>query len=321
MTRQDESLQLAEDLLKDVELAETSTSRRVLKAMRLARLARNSEAQVWLGYEINGVTGNDSGRRWMSITKRWTDEANEKGYWSSSAHIESTRDATQTALVGHSAQASLSGDYVALAMNSRAQQINNASKVIASLGQVLSAVDAQIYQFAAKTYAELKFSELQATLFEQSRAAVDSRLSGMTGDALKAIDSVAERLGTDDPTAVSQAMTTCRQLIDAVADHVFPARDEPYDVGGGRLLEVKADKVKNRLNAYVHERGVSGGRAARIGNNLNHVYDRVSASVHKTDVVSGHEARYLFLSTYMVLGEVLTLDHAELREMAGTDHA
>lgn len=309
MSRQEEALRLAEDLVTDVELGQTSTARRVLKASRLARLTNDDEALAWLRYELNGVPGNEAGRKWMDQTQRWIDKKEDKGYWGSAASIEGSRDAQQAAMAGHSAPMNLAGEWANVTMSKRSAQINQAAASLIYLNRALSAIDNKVYRFAADTYARLKFSEVQASLFDDARRSVDIALSGMTGSSLKMIESVAERLGSDDASAVSQAMTTCRQLIDAVADHVFPPSGTPYSVGD-RELEVTADKVKNRINAYIHECGVVGSRAERLGKALNIVSDRVSAAVHNPNTVSGHEARYLFLSTYMLLGEILTIGSA-----------
>jgi hypothetical protein len=115
----------------------------------------------------------------------------------------------------------------------------------------------------------------------------------MAGSALKKIESINERLGTNEDEAISQAMSTCRRLIDAVADDVFPARDEPYDLNGQKR-DVKQNNVLNRINAYLHSVGVTGGRATRLRRSLEDIYGRVSKGVH--DDVNGHEARYLFLT-------------------------
>jgi len=308
VSRQEEALSLAEDLVTDVELGQTSTARRVLKASRLARLTNDHEALAWLRYELDGVPGDEAGRRWMDQTQRWIE--NDKGYWGSAASIEGSRDAQQAAMAGHSAPMNLAGEWANVTMSKRSAQINQAAASLIYLNRALSAIDNKVYRFAADTYARLKFSEIQASLFDEARRSVDIALSGMTGSSLKMIESVAERLGSDDASAVSQAMTTCRQLIDAVADHVFPPSCTPYSIGD-RELEVTADKGKNRINAYIHECGVLGSRAERLGKTLNIVSDRVSAAVHNPDTVSGHEARYLFLGTYMLLGEILTIGHKE----------
>lgn len=302
--RQQEALRLAEALLTDIEMSETSTSKRVMKALRLSRLARDDAAQEWLGFEINGVPSSDGGVAWMTRTRRWTDREEKKGYWAPAASLEATRDASQGALNAFSGSVSLSGDYVTIAMRERNGLINQYTKNVSDMEQVLSAVDAQLYGYASDVYAELRFSKIQASLFEQSRIVVDGILAAMAGDALKKIESVNERLLSDDAEAISQAMSTCRRLIDSVADHVFPARDEPYDLNG-QSLTVKQNAVVNRLNAFLHTRGVRGGRADRIRRSLSDIYGRVSTGVHSD--VDSHESRYLFLTTYVLLGEVLTL--------------
>jgi hypothetical protein len=62
--------------------------------------------------------------------------------------------------------------------------------------------------------------------------------------------------------------------------------------------------VLNRINAFIHTCGVRGGRADRLRRSLSDIYGRVSTGVHAD--VDGHEARYLFLTTYVLLGEILT---------------
>jgi hypothetical protein len=305
--RQQEALNLAEGLLTDIEFSETSTSKRVMKAMRLARLMRDDAAQEWLGFEVNGGPGNEAGTKWMTRTRRWTNQEEKKGWWSPAASIEAVRNSSQDALKTLGGSLSLSGDSINVPMRDRHNLIISYTKNATETEQVLSAIDAQLYQYAANVYAELRFSEIQASLFEQSRVAVDATLATMAGDALKKIESVNERLQSDDAEAISQAMSTCRRLIDSVADHVFPARDEPYDLSG-QSLNVKKNAVLNRINAYLHMNGVGGSRATRLRQSLSGIYERVSAGVHAD--VDSHEARYLFLSTYVLLGEVLSLPAA-----------
>lgn len=310
VSRQQEALALADELLADIELARASTAKHVLKATRIARLLDDATAQTWLAYELDGVPGTADGKRWMSTTRRWTEKDQGKGYWGSTASLEATRDNARSVIGALSGDVSLSGDLVTLAMRERTQSISGNASVATAMDRVLSAVESQVYRYAAEVHAELAYSQVQADLFEASRSAVDATLAGMTGGALKSIESISERLSSGDETAVSQAMTTCRQLIDSVADHVFPPSDEQYQIGE-QALNVKADKVLNRLNAYVHSAGVAGGRGARIRRTLADLYDRVSASVHKPDGVTPHEARYLFLAVYSTLGEILTLKPAQ----------
>jgi hypothetical protein len=78
---------------------------------------------------------------------------------------------------------------------------------------------------------------------------------------------------------------------------------------GGNTLTLTKQNVQNRLNVYISERVESKSRRDRLRRTLSDLYGRVSAGVH--DDVSSDEARYLFLSTYLYLGEVLGLPPAD----------
>ncbi|MCL3863035.1 hypothetical protein [Actinotalea sp. K2] len=319
MNRHEEALAHADELLADIELSRTSTAKHVLKAMRVARLLNDAGAQRWLGYELDGVPSGPDGQAWMTTTKRWADKDAGEGYWGSSASLEAARDNARSIIKAHSGSVSLSGDYVTIAMRERSGTIARTASTANALDRVLSSVESHVYRFAADVHAELTYSQVQANLFEASREAVDATLASMAGDALKSIASISERLNSGDESAVSQAMTTCRQLIDAVADHVFPPAKEPYKIGE-QDLDVTANRVLNRLQAHLHESGVTGGRATRLRRTLGDLYDRVSASVHRPGGVDVHEARYLFLAVYTALGEVLTLgpdDRSKTESRAG----
>ncbi|HET7326042.1 MAG TPA: hypothetical protein VFJ14_02025 [Nocardioidaceae bacterium] len=68
---------------------------------------------------------------------------------------------------------------------------------------------------------------------------------------------MSDRLRDGDPELVSQALTTCRRLIDSCADYTFPARDEQYELGCGVTLKVGRQNVLNRLQAFTHARGAT----------------------------------------------------------------
>jgi len=63
--------------------------------------------------------------------------------------------------------------------------------------------------------------------------------------------------------------------------------------------------VLNRLQVHVHEAGASKSRKDRLRRTLKDLFDRCSAGTHAD--VTVEEARFVFLQTYVALGEVLTL--------------
>jgi cytochrome P450 len=116
------------------------------------------------------------------------------------------------------------------------------------------------------------------------------------------------RLSESDPESIRQALTTCRRIIEAFADSIYPPTDSPIDIGG-TVLKLDASKHQNRINAYVHNRVQSKSRKQKIRQNLGNLFDRVSSGVH--DDVSAEEAQSLFLNTYLFLGEILHLPDAD----------
>ncbi len=139
------------------------------------------------------------------------------------------------------------------------------------------------------------FSKLQASLFADTQEKVDASLAAASGTALEKVERVSDRLRDGDPESVSQALTTCRPLIDSSADYVFPARDELYKIGDEVGLKVGPQQVLNRLQAHTHACGASKGRRDRLRRTLSDLYARCSAGTHAE--VTFDEARFIFLQT------------------------
>ena len=105
-----------------------------------------------------------------------------------------------------------------------------------------------------------------------------------------------------------QALSTCRRIIEAFADSVYPPTDQTVEISGN-VLKLDAGKHQNRINAYIHTKTESQSRKQRLRQNLSNLFDRVSTGVHSD--VGAEEARALFLNTYLFLGEVLHLGRAD----------
>jgi hypothetical protein len=118
---------------------------------------------------------------------------------------------------------------------------------------------------------------------------------------------VIDRLAEGDSEGISQALATCRRILEAFADAIFPPTEATIELGGN-TLKLDASKHQNRINAYIAQRTESASRRQRLRQNLSNLFDRVSTGVH--DDVTAEEAYSLFLNTYLFLGEVLHLDQA-----------
>jgi AbiTii-like protein len=306
--RQAEALTLSEDLLADIELVRMPAEQILLKAIRLARLIGDESTLEFLQLELHGYQFTSEARRYLKATGRLSlVEGEERAYLQSLGEIEASIRANETKLKTLGTP-SLSGDGLIVALRGHHANINAAAGTIASFGTIRSAVIGEIHSFASRTYYELTFSEEQASLFDSVRREIDGMLAPLSGSALQKIESIMERLNIGEEEATSQAMNTCRRLIDSFADAVHPPQDEPAKIGD-QQVEVKKYHVLNRIDVFVHGKTASKSRRTRLRQAMRGIYDRVSTGVHSE--VTASEARFLFLETYVVLGEIVALGSEE----------
>lgn len=316
-SRSEHILSLARELLDDLELSRLATEPLLMKATRLARLAGSDEVRRWLQFELKGYAGVDQvGQKYIGLTGRWEDEEAGTAYWHSLAGINSlvaTKEVELAALriPDVSSNVTSANPYQRIYPPRPAEAINpillamsNAGKAITRFKTIRGKVLGLLHGFVAAVYYERLFSGVAESVFGRHKAAVDARLAGRCGDVLENLPSVYDRLAEGDPEAVSQALTTCRRIIDSFADSVFPATDTPIEFNG-KEVKLGHDKVLNRIVTYAFERTGSDSRRKRLRQTLDNLYSRVSAGVHSE--VPLDEARSLLLETYLVLGEIILI--------------
>ena len=163
----------------------------------------------------------------------------------------------------------------------------------------------RIHSFASKTYRERAFSTTAENIFEQFKAKIDSLLDQFCGEVLEKVPAVYNRLAEGDSESISQALTTCRRIIDSFADAVYPLRDSI--IKDGREIKLGQQYVLNRIEQFVSECVTSASRQKRLRRTSHDLYDRVCAGIHAD--VTPEEAQCLFLITYQLLGELILLKH------------
>jgi hypothetical protein len=300
-------LELARELLDDIELGRGDAERLLLKASRLARWVGSDDIQKWIGFEMGGYYDEPVALRYMGLTGRWTDYEKKQGHWGPLAQQEAQVIA-ETARLAAMRIPDSSGEWANVAIQSVTNAMTVCSSNIAKFSAIRSRVLAQLHKFVSGVYYQLEFDNLSESIFEAYKTEVDSLIQKSCGDVLQKIPSVMSRLADEDEESISQALTTCRRIIDAFADSVYPPTDAKIVLGGAEL-SLDASKHKNRLNVYISERTKSTSRQQKLGQNLSNLYARVSVGVHND--VTAEEARSLFLNTYLFLGEVLSLRKIE----------
>ncbi|MFF3624941.1 hypothetical protein [Streptomyces sp. NPDC002467] len=309
MGRQEEAIRVADELLADIELKRLKASEVVLKASRLARLVGHTELTEFLGFERNGYPAAGAPQAWIERAGRWSDNEKKTFHISSIAKVEAMVESSRQAIDAMRGGGNYSGDNALLASRGHDERILASSVAVSKWTGICGQVTATVYDMVAEIYHELLFSELQASLFADTQEKVDGSLAAASGSALDKMERVSDRLRDGDPESVSQALTTCRRLIDSCADYVFPAREELYAIGAEATLKVGPQQVLNRLQAHTHACGASKSRRDRLRRTLSDLYDRCSAGTHAEVTID--EARFVFLQTYIALGEILTLSASE----------
>ncbi len=302
-SRSEHELELAKELLEDLELSRLSADTLILKASRLARLCGSEEFQTWLGYELKGYQSNvDLSIKYMGRTARWTDKENNKGYWGPLSQIEASKTAQELKLQSMTTP-NISGITNGLIIvREHNALIAGIAVTISSLAGIISRVKGILHSFIVDIYYEKEFDNLAESIFENYKQDVDNLIIEHCHDVIKQIPAVINRLSEGDLEAISHALTSVRRIIDAFADSIFPPQDGKFKIGDNEL-SLDASKHQNRINVYVYERVESKSRKDKIRQNLANLYSRVSAGVHQD--VTAEEARSLFLNCYLLLGEIL----------------
>lgn len=318
-TSKSAAIELASELLNDIELSRTDVETLLRKAKRLARLAELNELGDFADAELSGyASDNESHIRFMSYAGRWTDYEGRKGYWFPISNIEAELSALELKLSvirvpDHSENRSSANPNEWIGTGNRwsispatqaLSNINQATSRLIEFRSIRSRVVTTLHYYVSAFHHAAAFGSVVESIFERFRSEVDRLLGDSAKEALEKFPSAWARLAEGDVEAISQGLNTARRIIDAFANSVFPARDGTVEVGGTQLKMGKGN-VENRINAYVASQIESKSRRKRIRQGLSNIYDRVSTGVHND--VTPSEARTLMLETYVLLGEILTL--------------
>jgi hypothetical protein len=212
----------------------------------------------------------DAGR----ITKK------KEGHYGPLAEHEASIKAYEAQLVALKLP-NLSGHYIPEAISNIIRSVNETTVAISRFSGIRTRVLALLHKIVAGIYYEREFAAQAETIFERYKQNVDYLIAARAGDILcSKIPSVTSRLAEGDEEAVSQALSTCRRILEAFADAIYPATDATVELNGN-TLSLDASKHQNRINAYIAERTESNSRRQRLRQNLSNLFDRVSTAYIK----------------------------------------
>ncbi len=321
--RQEQALQLSEDILAGIETETLKTSSAALRCLRLARLISDDNAIEWLQYETKGYQSASDSMEALQIAcahgRELNDKENQKRSFVEVAdELEAKVQAAQNAMgILTSKGVSISSEYAASTMQILTRAVSQKSNIwyreIAESQRNLAILRGQYYTYALSVNLELKFSGKAEEVFRSYRLSVDKQLIALAPESLKRLEAAYERLSSTNPESWSQAVTSCRRVLTEISNSLYKGSlDEQYITRSGKHLDVSGDHYLNRLYATIDEVATSPSARRLVGSNIKYVIDFIEnlnnalcRGVHDLeDKLTHDEARAAILHTYILLGDI-----------------
>ncbi|WP_175570657.1 hypothetical protein [Pseudomonas sp. CFT9] len=303
-----EALELSEALLSEIEMSSTALSTVALKASRLARMVGQVDHQQIMIYEAAGYPSSPKGlsaevwRLAVISGRTYSKKVGEeiKSY----AHTDPIEQAE--AMI-NSAK-SISPNALPWERTKNSEVIKDKSKFVASRR-------AYIYNFVSSVYHELRFSSVASDVFERTRVRVDGTISEVIPDAVKRFSAVYDNLLSENDEDWSNAVHSCRRILQDAADALYPAREDKIINPGPKQKSISLgpDNYINRLIAYVEENASSERFSEIVGSHMSYLGERLDSIFRAAQKGSHHviasqdEADRYVIYTYLVIGDILQL--------------
>lgn len=325
-----EALSLSEDILRNIELNEQPLANIALKTGRLARLLNDLETQKIMGFEAGGYPSTLAGvpqdiYQLAVQAGRETQEKSDKGEISNSIYVSAIAELEQ---VAHGAEIEFEAardPNVSISSANPRQYVTGATnnflerqairKRTAQAVRRLAQRRAFIHDYVLRKNSELKYSGIADDIFSRLRERVDNRIGKHVPDAVQQFVAVYDNLASGNKEDWSNAVHSCRRILQNLADVIFPAQgDIQKDVGNGKTITIKlgTDNYINRIVAFIESKSGSGRFDAIVGSHLRFVGERLDSVFEAAQkgshaTVDKEEADRYVVYTYLIVGDVLSL--------------
>jgi hypothetical protein len=181
--------------------------------------------------------------------------------------------------------------------------------------EVLARIRQRTFHYLCRCEVQVASGATSQRVFERHRKRVDRYLGELAPEVLAEFVAAYRRATEGDPPSRAQALTSCRRILEAVADRVYPATATPVQGPDGKERILTQDKYINRLWQFFLEQPeygtgseVSLAILADIGGRIDRLYDLTNKGIHAK--VTEEEMNLCVIQTYLLAGEALAL-HAQ----------
>lgn len=325
-----EALNLSEEILRNVELSEIPLANIALKTSRLARLLNDISVQKTMEYEASGYPSDPEGvlpdiyELAVAASRESTTKDAKTGEISRHIYVTSIEELERELRSFDAALTAARDPDVSVSSANPNQMVWNPTgnkferdtlrKGAARAQQRLSSRRTLIHSYVLRRHYELKYSSIADDIFSRTREKVDSAIGLHVPTAVQKFSAVYENLQSDNPEDWSNAVHSCRRILQDLADSIFPAQaDRTTGVGvKTKTIKLGADNYINRLVTFISDRSTSERFNEIVGSHLQFVGDRLdsifkAAQKGSHAIVTKEEADRYVVYTYLVVGDILTL--------------
>jgi hypothetical protein len=325
-----EALVLSTEILRNLEMSEIPLSNVALRTARLARLLNDFDWQRIMEYEVGGYPCESSAIppeawRLAGLAGRYYKGIGKDHKPSTFAYIESIGQLEEQIRTSEAALAAASDRNISITSANPHQYVhdpvgNQQERVWirADLNKVadkLASRRSVIYSYVLRNYYELKFSGTADDIFSRTRNRVDSTVKALVPDAVQRFNAVYDNLISENPEDWSNAVHSCRRILQDLADVLFTPTEPIEKIIDGKTIKITLgkDQYINRIMAFIEQKSTSkrfveivGSELRYLGNRLDAIFRAVQKGSHET-ILGRDEADRYVIYTYLMLGDLLTL--------------
>ncbi|MGA2111731.1 MAG: hypothetical protein ABSG98_06220 [Anaerolineales bacterium] len=332
-----EATALASEILTDLELSRIPLVTATLRAARLARLLNDFDLHQILLYEASGYPAKPDGvppEPWRLAqlagrTYEWKDPSSSEtktvAFLDSVEQLQHEIDGAKLALqaaADHDVSISSANpnQFLFTPTGNFAERQGLLGR-IATASQHLGSRRAFIHDYVSRRYYELRYSGLAQDIFSAIRQKVDAAISSVVPSAVQKLVSVHDNLRSENPEDWSNAVHSCRRVLQDLADTLFPPQDQPRIAANGTEIALGPDNFINRLVCYAEDHSQSARFNELVGSHLHYLGDRLDSVFRAAQkgshaVVGREEANRYVVYTYMLVGDLLSLHDVEAAHAA-----
>lgn len=187
------------------------------------------------------------------------------------------------------------------------------------LEDVIERVKQMVHDFLIETERQIESGQRRPHTFDRGRDYIEQALRSRAPEALDKFQAAEESLDRGKPEDLAHALTSCRRMIKALADALYPATGDVITGEDGRERVMTDDAYRNRLLQFASERlGSTHNDLVKealrsLGARLQRLNELSSKGVH--DEVDRVEAETCVMWTYLTAADILRIaDGTSIRE-------